>query len=269
MAVMLRTLGIPARVAVGYTGGRFDPDRGSWVVVDRDAHSWVEVFFSGHGWVPFDPTPGRAVASPASVSSPSYAPVEEALAGGVVEEAVDPPAPAEALPGGPGAESGPEERKNAAALDSAEEAGGSSRAWGAGLLVGALALALAAAAPMLARATRRARRQRRGSEAARVLAAAAELEGELSRLGAGTDPSATAAERADAISRSVGVDAHGLYELADRARYGAGPMPPGSARRAWRLSDLARRRLRRRLPLTVRLRAAIGVRAGRPGTLHP
>ena len=57
MAGMLRMLGIPARVAVGFTSGT--PDDGTWVVTDHDAHAWVEVWFAGIGWVPFDPTPGR------------------------------------------------------------------------------------------------------------------------------------------------------------------------------------------------------------------
>ena len=71
---MLRSLGIPARVAVGYTGGRYDAGRKAYLVLDRDAHSWVEVWFPGEGWLPFDPTPGRSVPNPASVSSPDYAP---------------------------------------------------------------------------------------------------------------------------------------------------------------------------------------------------
>jgi transglutaminase-like putative cysteine protease len=57
MAVMLRMLGIPARVAVGFTSGTNDD--GTWVVTDHDAHAWVEVWFAGVGWIPFDPTPGR------------------------------------------------------------------------------------------------------------------------------------------------------------------------------------------------------------------
>ena len=57
MALMLRLLGIPARVAVGFTSGTRDGD--TWVVTDHDAHAWVEVWFAGLGWVPFDPTPGR------------------------------------------------------------------------------------------------------------------------------------------------------------------------------------------------------------------
>jgi transglutaminase-like putative cysteine protease len=57
MALMLRMLGIPSRVAVGFTSGQLEDGR--WVVTDHDAHAWVEVWFAGHGWVPFDPTPGR------------------------------------------------------------------------------------------------------------------------------------------------------------------------------------------------------------------
>ncbi len=74
MALMLRMNGIPARVAVGFTAdsARFDPDKSSYEIIDRDAHSWVEVQFSGYGWIPFDPTPGRSVPNRTSVSSPSY-----------------------------------------------------------------------------------------------------------------------------------------------------------------------------------------------------
>ncbi len=57
MAVMLRLLGIPARVAVGFTSGRWSD--GEWVVTDHQAHAWVEAWFVGYGWLPFDPTPGR------------------------------------------------------------------------------------------------------------------------------------------------------------------------------------------------------------------
>ncbi len=56
---MLRYLGIPARVAAGFTSGAYDVDRGTWRVNDRNAHAWVEVWFPGYGWLPFDPTPGR------------------------------------------------------------------------------------------------------------------------------------------------------------------------------------------------------------------
>ena len=57
MALMLRYLGIPARVAVGFTSGTWKDGR--WTVTDHDAHAWVEAWFAGHGWLAFDPTPGR------------------------------------------------------------------------------------------------------------------------------------------------------------------------------------------------------------------
>ena len=58
MAAMLRMLGIPARVAVGFTSGEKRADN-TWLVTDHEAHAWVEAWFPGHGWIPFDPTPGR------------------------------------------------------------------------------------------------------------------------------------------------------------------------------------------------------------------
>jgi transglutaminase-like putative cysteine protease len=57
MALMLRLLGIPARVAVGFVPGRYHD--GTWTVTDHDAHAWVEVWFQKYGWLAFDPTPGR------------------------------------------------------------------------------------------------------------------------------------------------------------------------------------------------------------------
>jgi transglutaminase-like putative cysteine protease len=56
MTVMLRTLRIPARFAVGYTPGqRVADDR--WVIRGYDFHAWVDVYFPEIGWIPFDPTP--------------------------------------------------------------------------------------------------------------------------------------------------------------------------------------------------------------------
>jgi transglutaminase-like putative cysteine protease len=60
MAVLLRSIDIPARVVVGFTSGRFDPVTGRYSITTDRAHSWVEVRFPGYGWMPFEPTPGRA-----------------------------------------------------------------------------------------------------------------------------------------------------------------------------------------------------------------
>ena len=56
--LMLRSLGIPARLATGYATGDYDPVLNQAIVREHDAHAWVEVWFGGHGWVPVDPTPG-------------------------------------------------------------------------------------------------------------------------------------------------------------------------------------------------------------------
>ncbi len=56
--LMLRSLGIPARLATGYSTGDYDGVLNQAVVRERDAHAWVEVQFPGSGWVPVDPTPG-------------------------------------------------------------------------------------------------------------------------------------------------------------------------------------------------------------------
>lgn len=56
LVVMLRSLGIPARLAVGYLPGERNPFTGLYEVRASDAHSWAEVWFPGVGWQGFDPT---------------------------------------------------------------------------------------------------------------------------------------------------------------------------------------------------------------------
>lgn len=60
MVVMLRDLGVPARLVEGYTTGALDEQTGKYVVREEDAHAWVEVYFPGYGWVEFEPTPSQA-----------------------------------------------------------------------------------------------------------------------------------------------------------------------------------------------------------------
>lgn len=57
MVVMLRSLGIPSRVAVGYVAGDWDQDNEHFVVREAHAHAWVEVFFPNYGWIEFNPSP--------------------------------------------------------------------------------------------------------------------------------------------------------------------------------------------------------------------
>jgi len=93
-AALARSLGLPARVAVGFTPGEHDAgDPGTFVVRGLNAHAWPEVYFSGVGWVAFEPTPGRgapgaegytgvepAQAAPQDLVVPSTAPPVTATA---------------------------------------------------------------------------------------------------------------------------------------------------------------------------------------------
>jgi hypothetical protein len=60
MVVMLRTIGIPARMAAGFAEGTWNSDEDAFVVQERDAHTWVEVYFPGYGWVEFEPTAAQS-----------------------------------------------------------------------------------------------------------------------------------------------------------------------------------------------------------------
>jgi protein-glutamine gamma-glutamyltransferase len=62
MAVMLRTLGIPARIVNGFQMGEYNYVNNLYTVRESDAHSWVEVYFShANTWVEFDPTPAAGL----------------------------------------------------------------------------------------------------------------------------------------------------------------------------------------------------------------
>jgi transglutaminase-like putative cysteine protease len=64
--ILMRSLGVPARVVTGYQGGERNPVDGFFVVRQADAHAWAEVWLDGRGWVRVDPTgavaPGRVSA---------------------------------------------------------------------------------------------------------------------------------------------------------------------------------------------------------------
>ncbi|OMD18565.1 transglutaminase-like domain-containing protein, partial [Paenibacillus odorifer] len=80
MTVLLRSTGIPARYVQGYGPGTQQEEAmpAKYLVTQGDAHAWVEVYFAGAGWVPFDPTPGPALAAgfpaPARPAAPAVAP---------------------------------------------------------------------------------------------------------------------------------------------------------------------------------------------------
>ncbi|MCR3748498.1 transglutaminase family protein [Lentzea californiensis] len=67
MAIMARVVGLPSRVAIGFTAGVMSADNSYRVISTEDAHAWVEIFFPNYGWMTFDPTPvndGRGIVPP-------------------------------------------------------------------------------------------------------------------------------------------------------------------------------------------------------------
>lgn len=60
MVVLARSIGLPARVVIGYAGGQYQLENEHFLVTEADAHSWVEVYFREYGWIPFEPTAARS-----------------------------------------------------------------------------------------------------------------------------------------------------------------------------------------------------------------
>ncbi len=97
MTVLLRALGIPARVAIGFNEGERQPD-GTYLMTNKNVHAWPEVWFASAGWIRFEPTP-RA---DAGITTPDYVrpqdPTGQAAASATTDSAAPPAAPAATLP---------------------------------------------------------------------------------------------------------------------------------------------------------------------------
>jgi len=100
MAVMLRTLGIPARVAVGFLPGEESATaagaNATFDVTGRDAHAWPEAYFAGIGWVAFEPTPRADAPPPPYTVPPVVAPAPLPTQGASGEQSQSPAASASA-----------------------------------------------------------------------------------------------------------------------------------------------------------------------------
>lgn len=71
MTIMARSIGLPARMAVGFLPGRRDQNlTRTWEVTARLAHTWPEIYFEGAGWVRFEPTPARQSGPPPTYADP-------------------------------------------------------------------------------------------------------------------------------------------------------------------------------------------------------
>ena len=245
MAVMLRMLGIPARVAVGFTAGAWKA--GVWTVTDHQAHAWVEAWFSGYGWLAFDPTPGRGTLSAVYTLASDSADAVRALGTGRFLDFT---------PSAPSAESPTTTAARAPAPERAVP-------W---WLVGALCAPIVAVALLVgAKRARRAERLRRDEPRRLAAGVRAELVSALVDRGADVAPDATPTELRRTTERVLGVPARSLAASLADARYG----PPA---RAGASAARARDELRRVLSAAAererpahRLRAALSLRSFRPG----
>ncbi|MET8358183.1 DUF3488 and transglutaminase-like domain-containing protein [Micromonospora sp. NPDC005171] len=170
MAWLVRSAGIPARVAFGFTNGS-KRDGDTFTLTNLNLHAWTEVYFDGAGWVPFDATPAYGV--PGSTRS-AWAPDTDA------PEPSSPDTGAADTPAGPEASAGPAGPDNADRdTDDGLALGGTTPDeqppvwpwWTAGLV----ALLLLLAVPAL---RRMALRRRRGGRAVSGAMAAATVDGD-------------------------------------------------------------------------------------------
>jgi hypothetical protein len=280
-AVLARTVGLPARVAVGFTPGTYDATTRTYEVDTDNAHSWPEVDFAGIGWVPLEPTPGRGDPSPTNVTGTLGQ-----------EDTIPPPAPADTAStttttaagatAGAGAETGSSIDPNAfdpGAFDVVGGAGsathddGLSRRQKVLAGVGALLGALLVSYPLVVVGWKRSRRRRRRHDrrgATAITGAWDEVVDRLLEAGVDVDPAATPLEAAAEVRHHTNRNVAGpLAELASCHTESAySPVDPGppQVEAAWGACervvaalerDLSwRHKLRRRLdprPLVRRL----------------
>ena len=256
MALMLRYLGVPARVAVGFSSGTYNAHRGVWTVTDHEAHAWVEAWFAGYGWLPFDPTPGAGrpergqLAAPYSAASPSFT-----LRATGITVAGGPIAPAQSAHRH-GEADVPKSR--GVGNTGASPSGAHHRS-----LLALLALLLAAALAGIAVIKLVVRRARYASRDPRRLAAACRQELADFLLDQHIDAarSATLHELGALVREELAVDPDRFVAAATAARFG----PPGGARPAAR--DARRelraliRAVRHRLTTRERLRGLVSLRS--------
>ncbi|MEU0336202.1 DUF3488 and transglutaminase-like domain-containing protein [Streptomyces sp. NPDC006193] len=262
MAAMARTLGIPARVAVGFAPGTPQAD-GTVAVNQKDAHAWPELYFEGVGWTRFEPTPTRgSTPSYTQADTPGTSLPEQTLPSKNASSAPSAAAsPNESCTGGPRGLQGCGSPSAAAVPHRGD--GGTSPWWWLPAGLGVLLLAAVSLAPLLWRARVRAARlggHARTPEgtAAHTLAVWQELTDSAWDHGIAPDGSLTPRRAAARIVGLGGLDpaagaaVHRVADAVEQVLYA--PRPPRAAGAA---QDVRRviEALRARATTRTRLRA--------------
>ncbi|NIZ92930.1 transglutaminase TgpA family protein [Kineococcus rubinsiae] len=225
MAVMSRSLGIPARVAIGFLPGEEVAD-GSWRISAQDAHAWPELYFEGTGWVRFEPTPATRTGQSPSYSVPA-APLPTPTA-----SASTAPALPQATSAAPTASaSATSSAAGGAGADAQRSAADRFLALPWGWILGGLLVLLALLLPVTSSALLARRRWSRASGTSGAAEAAwADLEDRTRDLGARWAPSDTPRQSAAAVESLVALPPEAVEELTrlrravESARFGAGSM---------------------------------------------
>jgi transglutaminase-like putative cysteine protease len=279
-AAMARSVGIPARVAVGFTKGIQDPNEPTlFRVTGKHAHAWVEVYFEGHGWVTFDPTPGRAPPGAEAWLGVPEAQADEA-GDGTVATTVPPgsPSPPAADPqpeGGPSEppDAAPEVADEAPATTDGDDAREvlPARLRGVMLPIGLGILAYLALVPAALWTQHTLRRRRTRDPAALVRLAWREAGEQVGAVGLALPASATFAERAAQIRAVLPEATAALDELADlseRTLYSPTAPPPAATARLRAISDAIGDAAARRMPWYRRAVHHLDVRRLAPRRPH-
>jgi hypothetical protein len=213
MTVMLRMLGVPARVAVGFTAGTWKG--GVWTVTDYQAHAWVEAWFAGYGWLTFDPTPGRGTLSAAYTLASDSADAVRALGTGRFLDFDQATRDTARRPQTPVAAAVEQKR-------------------GVAWWIFAIPVVPLAAAGVVvgAKLLRRERRLRRRDPRRLAWGVRAELVGALVDRGLGVDPNATVAMLQRAAERALATPCGSLGAALSEARYGPADRADAAARRS-------------------------------------
>jgi transglutaminase-like putative cysteine protease len=280
-AAMARSIGIPARVAVGFTKGIQDPNEPTlFRVTGKHAHAWVEVYFEDHGWVTFDPTPGRAPPGAEAWLGVPEAQADEAGDGTVATTV--PPGSSSPPAADPQPDGGPPESPDAAP-ETAEEAPATTegddarevlpaRLRGVMLPIGLGMLAYVVLVPAALAAQRNLRRHRTRDPAALVRLAWQETGEQTGAVGLALPASATFAERATQIRAVLPEAAAAIDELADlseRTLYAPTAPPPVTRAQLRAITDAIGDAAARQVPWYRRAAGYLDVRrltSSRPRT---
>ena len=257
MALMLRYLGIPARVAAGFTTGDLSKDKTTRTVTDHDAHAWVEVWFPRWGWLPFDPTPARAqLSGPYSYSGINFdaagaAGVLTASGGGATSRLVQKLSEARV-----GEQFNPDRPTGGRGYVPVVREHGASLIKFLALLAAAAALGI-----ILVKQAIRARRYLTRDSRRLAMASRQELVDFLADQGVALPRSATPHELAEELERDFSVDADGFARALAESRYATPDVSRSAARRLRSELRAVRKALRRRIGVPRRLRGAVSLRS--------